>query len=305
MRRGVVLGLAAHIIWGLFPLFWPLLEPSGSLEILAHRMVWSAVVLALVITVMRGWPALLALKPRTWGVIAAAAAFVTVNWATYVYAVNNGHVVDAALGYFINPLVSVLLGVLVLHERLRPTQWFALAVAGIAVVISAVGTGQVPWIALMLAVSFGLYGLMKRLVRIPAVQSLAGESAIVVLPALAYVVFLQAHGTGTFVSLGAGHTALLVVSGVLTVLPLLMFGGAARRLPLSTLGFLQYVTPVIQFLLGVLWDGEHMPPARWLGFVLIWCALAIISVDAIRRQRRAPIRVGASATIASGAAEQA
>jgi chloramphenicol-sensitive protein RarD len=286
-RRGFLLGVAAYSIWGLFPLYWPLLEPAGAVEILAHRMFWSAVVMALVITVLRRWREVRELPARTWGLIAAAAVLISVNWGIFIFAVNNGHVVEASLGYFINPLVSVMLAVLVLGERLAPVQWAALAVAAPAVVLTAVGAGAVPWLALALATSFGLYGLIKRVIRIPAALSLLGESSVVVLPALGFLIWLQLDGRGHFTGYGAGHMALIAVSGVVTALPLLLFGAAARVLPLSVLGFLLYINPLTQFLLGVLWVHEQMSAARWAGFALLWLALAMLSAEALLRSRRA------------------
>jgi chloramphenicol-sensitive protein RarD len=286
MRRGVIFGLAANLLWGLFPLYWPLLKPAGAVEILAHRMFWSAVTMVLLVTVARRWSEFRALRPRTWGLIAAAAVLISVNWGIYIYAVNNDHVVDASLGYFINPLVSVALGVLVLHERLRALQWAALAVAVPAVVITAVGAGQFPWLALALAVSFGLYGLIKRIIRISAVLSLTGESGVLALPALGYLIWLGSTGQGHFTTGGWGHALMTASAGIVTAVPLLMFGAAAGRLPLSVLGFLQYATPATQFLLGVFWAGEHMSPLRWVGFGMIWGSLALLSMDAVRRSRR-------------------
>ena len=286
MRRGVIFGLAAYLIWGLFPLYWPLLEPATAVELLAQRMFWSAVIMFLVVTAMRRWRHVRALPAKTWALVAAAAAAISVNWGVYIFAVNNGHVVDASLGYFITPLVSVAFGLLLLHETLRPMQWAALCVAVPAVVVTAIGAGQIPWLALALSGSFGVYALIKRVIRIPPVISLTGESAVLVLPALGYLIWLGSTGRGTFVGYGWGHTALLASTGVVTAVPLLLFGAAAGRLPLTVLGFLQYVTPVTQFLLGVFWAGEHMSTLRWIGFGMIWASLGLLSVDAVRRSRR-------------------
>ncbi len=286
MRKGVLLATAAYLLWGLFPLYWPLAEPAGAVEILAHRMFWSAVVMGIVVTVARRWPEIRALSGRTWGLIAAAAALISVNWGVYIYAVNNGHVIEASLGYFINPLVSVALGVLALGERLAPLQWAALTVAVPGVVLTAVGAGGVPYLAFMIAASFGLYGLTKRVIRIPAAISLLGESSVLMLPALGYLIWLQVDGQAHFGHQGSGHAVVLVASGVVTAVPLLLFGAAARILPLSLLGFLQYLNPLTQFLLGVWWAGEHMSPSRWAGFAVIWVSLMLLSGDAVRRSRR-------------------
>ena len=285
MRRGVLFGLSAYLIWGLFPLYWPLLKPAGAAELLAQRMLWSAVVTALVVTMVRRWRELRALPARTWGLIAAAAGFISINWGVYIFAVNNDHVVDASLGYFITPLVNVALGVVVLHERLRPMQWAALGVAVPAVIVSAIGAGTVPTIALILAASFGIYGLIKRVIRIPALLSLTGESGVLALPALGYLIFLESSGQGHFTGGGWGHALLLASSGVVTAVPLLLFGAAAERLPLSVLGLLLYVQPLTQFLLGVWWAGERMSALRWVGFAMIWVSLGLLSTEAIRRSR--------------------
>ena len=286
-RRGVLLGFACYVTWGLFPLYWPLLEPAGAGEILAHRIVWSLVLMAVVVTVLRQWSTLRALSARTWLLVVAAAMLIAVNWGVYIYAVNSGHVIDAALGYFINPLLSVVLGVLLFRERLGALQWAAVGLGFVAVVVISVAGGHFPWIAVLLATSFGLYGLVKKVVPLAPTASLTAEGMVLFLPAVGYLIFLQAHATSTLTGHGAGHVVLLVASGVVTVVPLLAFAGAARSLPLSVLGLLQYLTPVVQFLIGVLWQHEHMIPARWVGFVLVWTALILLSVEGLRRARRA------------------
>ncbi len=286
MRRGIVFGLSAYLLWGLFPLYWPLLEPADALEILAHRMVWSAVVMAIVISVARRWRELAALRLRTWLLIAAAAVLVSANWGIYIWAVNNDHVVDASLGYFINPMVSVLLGVALLRERPRPLQWTALGFGAGAVVFIVVGTGTVPWLALSLALSFGLYGLIKRIIAIPSAISLVGEGMVLLLPALVFLTVLQVQGHSQMFHHGTGYVALLVSTGLVTVVPLLLFGAAAGVLPLTIMGLLQYLTPITQFLLGVYWAGEQMSTARWAGFGLIWLALVVFTTDLVRAGRR-------------------
>jgi chloramphenicol-sensitive protein RarD len=289
-RRGVVLGIVAYGMWGLFPLYWPLLRPAGTLEILAHRMVWSLVFLLGVLwwvgrrkgTGLATLRALLADRPRLL-LLAGAAAIVTVNWGIYIYGVNTGHVVETALGYFIGPLVSVLIGVLLLKERLRGTQWIAVGLGGASVVVLTIGYGRLPWIALSLAVSFAIYGLIKKVAATGAIESLAVETGLMLLPALLFIGSLEITGPGTFVDLGIGHALLLAGAGVATALPLLAFGGAAVRIPLSMLGLLQYIAPVIQFAIGVLVYREAMPVERWIGFTLVWLALAVLSWDGIRR----------------------
>ncbi|MFI6428372.1 EamA family transporter RarD [Promicromonospora sp. NPDC050880] len=289
-RWGLPLGIGAYLFWGGMPLFFPLLEPAGAVEIVAHRIVWSLLFCLIVLTALRQlaefWAALR--TPRVLGTFTVAAALIVVNWGVYVYAVLSGRVLDAALGYFINPIVTVLLGVLVLRERLRPVQWLAIGFGVASVVVLSTGLGGLPWISLCLAFSFGLYGLVKNRVgrTVAALPGLAVETVVATPFALAYLVWLG--DSGTFTGHGPGHSLLLVSTGVVTALPLLLFGAAARRLPLSVVGMLQYLAPVLQFLVGVLVFHEHMPPARWAGFFLVWVALVLLTVDGIRRSRRAP-----------------
>ncbi len=287
LRRGYVLGLAAWVLWGFFPLYWPLLEPAGAVEILAHRIVWSLLVMAVVVVVLRRGRRVRATVAdrRTRLLLAVAAVLITVNWGTYIWGVNHHHVVETSLGYFINPLVSVLLGVLVLGERLRALQWAALAVAAVAVLGLTVEYGHPPWVALVLAFSFGSYGLAKKKANAGAVESLVVETTVAAPFALGYIGYLTATGASTFASNGAGHVALVVGTGVITVVPLLCFGGAATRIPLSSLGLMQYITPTVQFLLGLLVFHEPMPPMRWVGFGLIWLALALFTAETLRNRR--------------------
>jgi chloramphenicol-sensitive protein RarD len=284
----VLLGLTAWTMWGFFPLYWPLLEPSGAVEILAHRIFWSLIVMLGVVVALRKWDSLRATvsQRRTRWLLVAAAALITVNWGTYIWGVNNHHVVETSLGYFINPLVSVLIGVVVLGERLRRLQWAALALAAVAVLALTVEYGHPPWVALILAFSFGSYGLAKKKANTGAVESLVVETLVVSPLALGYIVFLTATGASTFGSNGGRHVALLVGTGVVTVLPLLAFGGAATRIPLSTLGLMQYVTPTVQFLLGIMFFHEPMPAMRWVGFALIWLSLVLFTAESLRHRRR-------------------
>jgi chloramphenicol-sensitive protein RarD len=296
-RTGLLAGLASYLIWGLFPLFWPLVEPAGAIEILAHRIVWSLAFLLIVLALTVGFRWLRGVGRRRLAQLALAAALITVNWGVFIYAVNNDHVVDSALGYYINPLVSVALGLLVLHEHLRPRQRAAVLIGALAVVVLTVEYGRPPWIALILACSFGLYGLVKKKIGLDGTQSLSVETAILILPALAYIAVIQARGEGTFTSGGAGHALLLVAGGVVTAIPLILFGAAAIRIPLSTIGLMQYIAPTMHFIIGVAIYGEAMPAGRVAGFVLVWVALVLLTVDALRtlRPRRAvaaPVRVG-------------
>jgi chloramphenicol-sensitive protein RarD len=285
---GLLNGFAAYGMWGLVPLFWPLLKPAGAMEILAHRMVWSLVVVGAALLVVRrwAWARELVREPRRLGLITVAAAVITVNWGLYIWAVNAGHVVEASLGYFINPLVTIAMGVLLLKERLRTVQWVAVGVCVAAVLVLTVGYGRPPWISLVLAFSFATYGLVKKKLNLGGLESLAAETAIQFLPALAYLLWLSAEGRSTFAAEGPGHALLLAACGVVTALPLVCFGAAAIRVPLSTLGLLQYLAPVFQFLLGVFYFDEAMPPERWAGFALVWLALSMLTWDALRTARR-------------------
>ncbi|MET7390266.1 EamA family transporter RarD [Streptomyces sp. NPDC005385] len=303
---GLLNGFAAYGMWGLVPLFWPLLKPAGATEILAHRMAWSLVVVGAVLLVMRrwAWAGELLRQPRKLGLVTVAAAVITVNWGVYIWAVNSGHVVEASLGYFINPLVTIAMGVLLLKERLRPVQWAAVGVGLAAVVVLTIGYGRPPWISLCLAFSFATYGLAKKKVNLGGIESLAAETAIQFLPAMAYLLWLGSHGDATFGTEGAGHAALLAATGVVTAIPLVCFGAAAIRVPLSTLGLLQYLAPVFQFLLGIFYFHEAMPAERWAGFALVWVALSLLTFDALRTARRGALALRESAR-AGGAAEAA
>ncbi|MGI3780528.1 MAG: EamA family transporter RarD [Janthinobacterium lividum] len=285
-RRGVGYGLAAYGVWGAVPLFWPLVARAGSIEILAHRIVWSFVisVVLVAVTVRRGFWTRVA-RRRTLLLLGAAAAIVSVNWGTYIWSVNHGHVVETALGYYINPILSILLGVIVLRERLRRLQWISVGLAVAAVAVLTIDYGTLPWIALVLAVSFATYGFIKNRLGAGAVDSLAVESALLTPLALVYLGFLEVTGRGTFGHLGWRLNLLLVATGLVTLVPLLFFAAAASRLPLSTLGLLQYLAPTLQFLLGISYFGESMSPGRWVGFGLVWLALLIMTTDGLVRAR--------------------
>ncbi|MEV4462534.1 EamA family transporter RarD [Micromonospora echinofusca] len=288
LRLGYLYGFVAYLLWGFFPLYLRLLRPAGSIEILAHRIVWSVVFVALLLGALRNVGFLRALlrRPRALAGIGVAAALIAVNWGTYIYGVNSDRVVETALGYFINPLVVVLLGVTVLRERLRPTQWVALGIGGLAVAVLTLDYGRLPYLALVLAFSFAGYGLAKKQLGLPAAEGLFVESAVLALPALAYLGWLTAAGDGTFGQVSVGHTLLLVSAGAATAIPLLLFAGAANRLPLTGLGMIQYLAPILQLGCGVLIFHEPMPPARLAGFALVWAALIVFTVDAVRHSRR-------------------
>lgn len=291
-RKGLAAGIASYVLWGLFPAFWPLLDPAAPIEVLAHRIVWTTVLMAAVLTVLRGWRELRGLDLRGWLATCAAALFIAVNWGLFIWGVSVGRVVEIALGYYMTPLVGVLLGVTVLRERLRAAQWAALALAAVAVLVIGIGSGTPPWLSMALACSFGIYGLLKATVRLPAATSLTAEGLVLVLPAAVYLVVLESSGAGTLFDLGPWHLLLMLSAGPATALPLLLYGVSARRIPLSTLGVLLYINPTLQFLWGVFAVGEDMPTVRWAGFALVWAALVLFTVDLVRRARRAaqPVR---------------
>lgn len=305
-RAGMICGVAAYGLWGLFPLYWPLLKPASPGEILASRMAWSLVAVLAFLAVRRvpagatRWGWLRGLTRRQLGLLGGGAVLITVNWFVYIWAVNNGHTVDGSLGYFINPLVTVLFGVLLLRERLRPAQWAAVGIGAAAVLVFAVGYGKLPWIALTLAGSFGTYGLLKKLAGVPAAESMAVEASMLFLPAVGFLVWLAARGELVFGHHGAGNVSLLVLTGPVTAVPLILFAAATIRLPLSVVGLLQFLAPVLQFLCGVFVQHESVPAARLGGFLIVWAALAVLTVDAVRASggvaaKRSRRRAGAEA----------
>ncbi|MGB3827443.1 MAG: EamA family transporter RarD [Ornithinimicrobium sp.] len=280
---GTAYGLAAYGLWGLFPLYFTTLRPAGAVEILVHRVLW-AFVLCLVILAVLGrlrWLTQLVRRPRTLVAVSTAGVLIATNWTIYTFAVLSGHVTEAALGYFLNPLVTVGLGVLVLRERLRTAQWVAVGIGAAAAIYLSVDYGSPPWISISLALTFASYGLVKKRIgsTLSAVQSLTAETMVITPVALAVLVYLGATGTQTFTTQGWPHALLLASAGVATTIPLLLFAAAARRVPLTTIGLLQFITPVLQLLTAVVLLGESMPPSRWVGFVLVWVALAVLTLD--------------------------
>jgi len=278
LRKGVLFGAAAYTIWGIFPLFWPLLRPAGAFEILAHRIAWSLVVMALLMARLRNLDWLRAIGARRVGLLALAAALVSANWVTYIWAVNHQHVVETALGYFINPLISIILGVFFLGERVRRAQWLALGIAAAAVVILTIDYGRLPWIALTLACSFGLYGFVKKKAGVGALESLTVETGLLFLPALGYLLFLEHGSKGTFGHAPLAKDLLLASCGFITAIPLLCFAASANRVPLTMVGLLQYIAPTLQFLVGVV---------VMRGFGMVWTGLAIFAAESILHRRRA------------------
>lgn len=288
--NGLLYGVAAYLIWGVLPLYFLMLAPTGAFEIVAWRVLFSLVFCAIMIAVSGGADALgrLLRKPRAVMTMGLAGALIYVNWQTYVIAATTGHIVEAALGYFINPMVTVLLGVLVLRERLRPAQWAAVGMSVAAVVVLTVGYGSLPWIGVVLALSFGAYGLIKKQVGddVDALTGLTLETAWLVPVAVIQLVVVGVTSGLTFGAVSPVHTVGLLAAGVVTAVPLLLFASAARRLPLSVIGLLQFLTPVMQFLVGVFLLHEPMPPERWIGFGLVWIALVMFTVDMLVSARR-------------------
>lgn len=288
MRAGVLYGIGAYGLWGLFPLYFHLLDEAGSLEVLAHRIGWSLlVVVALLVASgkLRSLQGVMS-RPRTMRLLAGAAVLIAANWGIYIYAVSTDRVLEASLGYFVTPLISVALGIAMFGERLRRGQLAALALGTVAVVVLAIYSSGLPWIALALASSFGTYGLLKKLAGVGAAEGLAVETLVLLLPALAFVSALAWTGTGTFASGDLGLTLLLAAAGPVTAVPLLLFAVCVTRVPLSTVGLLQYLTPVLQFLIGWGLLSEPMTVPRWVGFVLVWGALAILTWDGLHGARR-------------------
>jgi chloramphenicol-sensitive protein RarD len=285
-RTGILSALAAYALWGVLPVYFLLLAPSGAVEVVAWRILWSLVFCGILLAVTRGFRRFASL-PRLVGTMGLAGAFIVVNWTTFIFATLSGHVIEASLGYFINPVVTVLLGVLVLRERLRPAQWIAVGLSVVAIVVIALGYGQFPWISLLLAFSFGFYGLIKKRVggRLGAVDGLTLETLL--LSPVAVIALLVTGATSglVFGTAGTGQALAVIGTGVITAVPLLLFAGAARRLRLSTLGLTQYLAPILQLVVGIAVLHEPMSTGRWIGFGLIWVALAVLSVDALRASR--------------------
>jgi chloramphenicol-sensitive protein RarD len=287
-RRGLLLGTTAYVLWGAFPLYWPLLEPGGAIEILSHRILWSMLTMGVLVFLFGRRSQLRAIwaDRRVRLLLVVAAATISFNWATYIYGVNSGRVVETSLGYFINPLVTVLMGVVLLKERLRPLQWVAMGVGFVAVSVLTWDYGRLPYVALILAFSFGTYGLAKKTANVGAVESLAFETAVIAPFAAAYLLWLGATGAAEFGANGPGHALLYTTTGIVTAIPLICFGAAATRVSMVSLGLLQYLAPLLQFGLGVVVFREDMPTGRWIGFILVWIALAIFTFEVVNYRRR-------------------
>jgi chloramphenicol-sensitive protein RarD len=288
MNEGVWYAVCAYVCWGLFPIFWKQLDRVPALQLIGHRILWSFVMLAAIIGATRQWQAfrLTSFKTPVIRIYAVAAALVTVNWFTFVWAVNSGYVVETSLGYFINPLVSVLIGVLFLHERLRLVQWIAIGLAAAGVLYLTILYGSLPWIALVLALSFGSYGLVKKKGLLGSVHGLALETAILTPVAIGYLIYVAFRGHGALLHGGLRSDLLLLGTGAVTTIPLLFFASAVQRIPLSLLGVLQYIAPTMQFLLGVLLYREPFTAAQFVGFAMVWAALVVLGVEGFLVHRR-------------------
>ncbi len=291
MNKGVLAGFASYFLWGLFPIFFHALKGVDSFQVLAHRIAWSFVFLLVVLSLRREWGAFRrTLTLRLALIYFGVAILLTINWGVYVWAIANGHVVEASLGYFINPLVNVLLGVVFLRERLRPLQWVPVGLAALGVIYLTVNFGAPPWIALALAFSFGLYGLLKKIAPLGSLHSLTLETGTVFLPAVAYLLVMEFRGVGAFGHVSGFETLLLSLTGVVTSIPLLLFTYGARLIPYSTMGLLQYVAPTLQFLTGVLLFSEPFTSHQGIGFGIIWLALIIFSLESyFHNQKRGRI----------------
>ena len=285
-KLGLLFGVSAYSLWGAFPLYWPLLEPANPLEIVSHRAVWTLVFCFIVLAATKALKTtLVTLKRPTVAIkLFLTSLLISINWLVYIWATNNEHVVEASLGYYINPLIIIGFGVIFLKEKMRPLQWASVSIATFGVLVLTFDYGRLPWIALALAVSWGSYGLIKKQLGLGALEGLAIETFISSFFYLAYLVYLGDQGTGQF-GQSWGLTILLISAGAVTAIPLLLFNGSTNRLPFTTIGLLQYITPTLQFSIGVWILNEDMPTARWIGFLIIWAALVTLAIDLIRSSR--------------------
>jgi chloramphenicol-sensitive protein RarD len=283
---GLLFGVSAYTLWGLFPIYWPLLKPANPLEIVSHRAVWTLVFCFIILALTKTLKSTLSLlkRPKIVAGLFLGSILISINWIIYIYAANTGHVIEASLGYFINPLVVIATGVIVLKEKMRPLQWTAVGIAAIGVAVLTIDYGRLPWIALGLALSWGSYGLVKKQLGLGALEGLSIETLLSSGFYLAYLIWLGNSGDGHF-TYSLTLTLLLIGGGAVTAIPLLLFNGSTNRLPLTLVGLLQYITPTIQFCIGVWYYHEDMPAARWAGFLIIWVALMSLALDLIRSSR--------------------
>jgi len=289
---GLIFGLSAYLLWGLFPLYWPLLKPASAYEIVAHRAIWTLVFCLIVLAFHKKLRKTISRirEPKIFLGLLATSALISVNWIVYIWATNAGHVVEASLGYYINPLVIIAFGVLLLKEKMRIGQWVAVGIATVGVAVLTIDYGRLPWIALALAISWGSYGVIKKVLDLGALEGLTIETMLSFIPYATFLLILQSNGTGQF-----GHhwglSALLISAGAITAIPLLLFNGSTTRLPYTVIGLLQYITPTIQFSIGVWVRHEEMSAARWAGFAIIWCALIALAIDLVRSSRAVDNRI--------------
>lgn len=285
-KLGLLFGVSAYVLWGAFPLYWPLLEPASSLEIVSHRAVWTLVFCFIVLAATKALKSTLVTlkRPKIAAKLFLTSLLISINWLVYIWATNNGHVVEASLGYYINPLIIIGFGVILLKEKMRALQWAAVAIASIGVLVLTIDYGRLPWIAFALAISWGSYGLIKKQLGLGALEGLAIETFISAFFYLGYLIYIGNQGTGQF-GHHVGLTLLLMSAGAITAIPLLLFNGSATRLPFTTIGLLQYITPTLQFSIGVWVRHEAMPAARWAGFLTIWVALIALGTDLVRSSR--------------------
>ena len=285
-KLGLLFGVSAYSLWGAFPLYWPLLEPANPLEIVSHRAVWTLVFCFIVLSATKALKSTLAtLKRPTVAVkLFLSSLLISINWLVYIWATNNEHVVEASLGYYINPLIIIGFGVIFLREKMRALQWAAVSIATLGVLVLTIDYGRLPWVAFGVALSWGTYGLIKKQLNLGAVEGLAIETLIAFIPYCAYLVFLGSTGEGQF-GKGVSVTILLISAGAVTAIPLLMFNASTTRLPLTTIGLLQYITPTLTFIIGVWVNHEVMSTARWVGFFIIWIALFALAYDLVRSGR--------------------
>lgn len=285
-KLGLVFGISAYSLWGAFPLYWPLLEPANPLEIVSHRAVWTLVFCFIVLAATKALKSTLATlkRPKVAVKLFLSSLLISINWLVYIWATNNEHVVEASLGYYINPLIIIGFGVILLKEKMRPLQWAAVTIATIGVLVLTIDYGRLPWIAFALAFSWGSYGLIKKQLGLGALEGLAIETFISSFFYLGYLIYIGNQGTGQF-GHSWGLTLLLMSAGAITAIPLLLFNGSATRLPFTTIGLLQYITPTLQFSVGVWIRHEDMPTARWIGFLIIWVSLTTLAFDLVRSSR--------------------
>lgn len=289
-RAGLINGFSAYLLWGVMPLLFAAAAPTGALELVSHRVIWSLVFCAILLVFtggfLRTWQILR--SPRLFGLLLLASVLIAINWTTFIYGVETNQLVEISLGYYLNPLISIGLGVIFLGEKLRPLQWTAVGFGLLAVIIVGIGLGRVPYLAFTVALSFGLYGLVKNKVgsRVGALEGMAVESLVLAVPSAIYLIALGSLGLQTFTGFGGWHVFVIIITGPATAIPLILFSAAARRIPLSWVGMLQYLTPTIQFTLGVTVLGEMMSTTRWIGFFVIWIAVILLCTDMIRHSRR-------------------